>query len=267
MRTTLIFAVVLISVLSGFVYAGIIDAPISHWTLDETSGATVHDSADSHNGAIAGDPVWTAGKIDGCLDFDSSGDYVNFGDVSQFEFGGNDFTIAFWFKTEGAHDIGGENSGTGNIISKYDINLGRQWLIQQTADDKIHFDTYSVDSSTGGDGLVSTGGYGNEWTYVTAVRQGAAKYLYINGVLDNNGVCNGIVAGTISPVLIGARSANDYYYRFFNGKIDDVRIYDYALSAAEANQLYLIPEPATIALLGLGALSLIRKNRLIKITI
>jgi len=255
MKTTLILTIVSFLVLSGFAYAGTIDTPISHWTFDETSGTTVYDSADGHNGTIAGDPVWTTGEIDGCLDFDGSGDYVNFGDVDQFEFRDNDFTISFWFKTEGAHDAE-------SIISKYDIYLGKQWLFQQTSDNKINFATYYTE--TGGDGLVSTEGYINQWTHVTAVRDGSAKYLYINGVFDSTGICNGIVEGTTAPVLIGAISATAgtiSYYQFFNGKIDDVRIYDYALSANEAYQLYQIPEPATICLLGLGALNLICRKK------
>jgi len=260
MKTTLIFTIVLNLFLNDFASAGSIDTPISHWTFNETSGTTVYDSADSHNGAISGNPVWTSGQIDNCLDFDGSGDRVNFGDVGQFEFGGSDFTISFWFKTEGTNDIGGENSGIGNIISKYDIYKGRQWIIYQTSDNKISFGIYSVDSSTGGDFVTSTAGYTNQWTHVTAVRQNDAIYLYINGVLNNTGICEGMVQRTSSPVLIGALSANNYYYHFFNGKIDDVRIYDYALSADEANQLYQIPEPATLLFILFGVLALLIKS-------
>ena len=48
--------------------------------------------------------------------------------------------------------------------------------------------------------------------------------------------------------------------RFFNGLIDDVAVYNRALSAQEIYQIYSIPEPATLLLLGLGGLAL-RKRR------
>lgn len=48
---------------------------------------------------------------------------------------------------------------------------------------------------------------------------------------------------------------------YFDGSIDDIRVYNRALSDQEIWQLYTIPEPATVFMLGLGSLSLLRKSR------
>jgi hypothetical protein len=47
----------------------------------------------------------------------------------------------------------------------------------------------------------------------------------------------------------------------FDGAIDDVRIYDRALSGTEVADLYALPEPATLALLALGGLAMLRRRR------
>jgi hypothetical protein len=210
---------------------------VSWWKFDETSGITAHDSADSHNGTVVGNSAWTAGQINGCLDFDGNGDYVDFGDIDQFEFGGNDFTIAFWFKKEGTHDIGPENSGYGIMVSKYNWSLGRQWSFSQAPDGKISFATFYTHTS--GESITSTNSYPvDQWVYCAGVRDGPNKYLYLNGIVDVNGPCQGVLTGRSTKVLVGAIQDPSKYYNFFNGKIDDVRIYNRALSAAEIQQLY-----------------------------
>jgi hypothetical protein len=253
-----ILSIVLILSLCGFVFAGDINSPIAHWTFDEGSGTVAHDSADSHNGTVVG-ATWTTGKVGGCLSFNGSSNYVNLGNVNAFNFGSNNFTVSFWFKTEGTHDNGG---GLGDVIGKYNMDIGRQWMFQQDSSGKINFATYYANSMYGGEGLTSTQGYQGQWVYCTGVRDGSNKYLYINGVLDNTGTCSGLVSSS-SEVHIGDL-CYDYSpsveYQFFNGKIDDVRVYDYALSANEVAQLYNVPEPATICLFALAGLMLRRKK-------
>ena len=211
--------------------------PISHWKFDEGSGAIAYDSGEgSHDGAIYG-AQWAEGQTGGALDFDAAGDYVNYGDIDEFEFGNNDFSVSFWFKTEGVHDAGGDLTGSGIIVGKYSFNYGRQWLFQQTPDGKMGFATYYTHND--GEGISSTNSYTGQWVHCIGVRQGAKKYLYFNGIVDVNGPCQGVLTGRSSKVLVGAiHSTDTHYYQFFNGKIDDVRIYNRALSSAEVQQIY-----------------------------
>lgn len=209
--------------------------PISHWKLDEGIGTTVYDSASTNNGTLYG-AAWTTGRIDGALSFDGTNDYVDFGDIDEFEFGSSNFSIAFWLYTQGTHDLGGDQSGYGQIISKYNYSTGRQWLFDQNPAGNISFSTYPT--GTSGEGLVSTNGYKYQWVHCVGVRDGTTKLLYINGVLDKTGTTQGVITGKTTKVFLGTIEDSSHKYQLFNGKIDDVRIYDRALSAQEIFELY-----------------------------
>src|SRR4030042_3905412 len=68
---------------------------VGWWKLDETSGTIAHDaSGNRKDGAIRGNPIWVVGKIDGALQLDGDGDYVDVGSVGIS--GTNPRTIAGW---------------------------------------------------------------------------------------------------------------------------------------------------------------------------
>jgi hypothetical protein len=85
--------------------------------------------------------------------------------------------------------------------------------------------------------------------------------MYVNGQVEGTGQINAIDLVGGSSCSLGAYSysltAPASYNYSFDGGMDDVRVYSHALTAAE---IALIPEPATMAILGLGAL-LIRRKR------
>jgi hypothetical protein len=207
--------------------------PIVHWRFDEGEGDTAYDSAGDHDGTVYG-AQWTEGMIDGALDFDGHNDYVDFGDIDELEFGDEDFSVSFWFNTAGPHDDGG---GGGKIVSKYNYGTGRQWAFTQKQfyEGRIYWYT-SPDGSTRED-LISEGSeYENEWVHVVGVREGATKLLYIDCVLDNTGPTDGVITGKSTKVLVGAFQDPSHTFNFFNGKIDDVRVYNRALSAEEIEE-------------------------------
>jgi len=228
---------------------------VSHWAFDEAGGTTAYDSANGYNGTISG-ASWTEGIIGGALDFDGMNDYVDFGDIDEFEFGDQDFSICVWFYTQGPHFV--PELPHGHIINKYDFEGSqRQWLLYQEETGHLIFYT-SPDGSTNEILKSTSGGYQNQWVHMACVRDGSMKYLYINGELDITGTTAGVLTGTDSSVYSGCLENAGFKSRFFNGLIDDIRIYNHALSQEEIQQL--IPEPATMLLLGLGAVMLRKKT-------
>ena len=81
-----------------------------------------------------------------------------------------------------------------------------------------------------------------EWHYVVGVRDGSNLHMYVDGVLENTGSISDSDYSNNSPITIGAYNSGDYY---FSGSIDDVRIYNRALSEGEVKALYDLEKPKT----------------------
>ena len=192
---------------------------VAHWRFDETSGTTAFDaSGNGHDGTIMGDPQWVPGKLGGALEFDGSGDYVDCGSSPDFEIAVN-ITIACWIKVD--------------VFDK-------TWQAIITTSDsswRVHRSSSSNNIAWGTTGLapldltgttdVSTG----EWFHVAGVYNGTQKLLYINGNLDASSDSTGNITASSVPVYIGDNSGATG--RFWDGLIDDVRIYKRALTETE----------------------------------
>ena len=223
--------------------------PIAHWTFDEGSGTTAHDSAGSHNGIITG-ATWTEGRIGGALSFDGTNDYVAAADNDNSLDMDNQITIAAWIKPNNLNKfyciLAKQPSGTAssNYPGNYEFRIiqtsGILQLLHQTGTGT----TYTGYNST----IAVTAGV---WQHVAVTLvEGESVNFYVNGVpagtFPHNEVF-GIVNN--EPVRIGTRKDSNYW---FNGAIDEVRIYNYALDANEVAELYdaEIPDLQSIEIAG-----------------
>ncbi|WP_187274343.1 sialidase family protein [Paenibacillus sp. N3.4] len=201
---------------------------VGNWSLDETSGNTVVDSATGLNpGTIVNATRNTNGKFGSALTFDGSGDYVNLGDPASgaFDFGtSQNFSVSAWVKTS-------VTGTTKYILNKGDTNAS-YWL-RFEENNTIKF---LLDYGSTFDAAQSTATYTDGlWHHVVGVADRVAGLkLYVDGVLV--GQDNSPTSGTISnslPLTIGNSSSNT-----MNGLIDEVRLYNYALNSAEVGHLY-----------------------------
>jgi hypothetical protein len=209
---------------------------VAWYTFDEASEEIAHDLAGGHDGKIFG-AVKTDGKIGGALEFDGVNDCVVVPDEDGRLNIRGDITIAAWvnFRKGGLNYDGSEKAivtkciRNGTIANPYDFRSDisiEPLLTMVRASNQTHECAYSKTHITLG-----------RWHHVLVRVKDMETNFYVDGVLTEKwwGVppLKGWPAGNDHPMLIGARDDG----LFFNGMIDEVRIYDRALTVKEIKAL------------------------------
>jgi len=217
---------------------------IAHWDFDEGSGQTAADSAGSNDGTLgptagaeSGDPTWGCVAGASALTFDGNDDEVR---LSSVLIGDRDaWTISAWIKTtdlSSHRTIYSEGSTTAdNYLNLYvsDDPGGFVKLYIANGDYPEVFGTTNVED--------------DQWHLVTMVqRTKTDRELYIDGGSDIP-TPNTDDAGTLNFDMASIGYLRTQYYDAdsFEGSIDDVRIYDYALTPAEISALAASPPTGT----------------------
>jgi hypothetical protein len=201
---------------------------VGWWKFDESEGATAADSSgNSHNGALQGNPKWlpSAGKLGGAMEFDGLDDYVDTNYATDL----SSWTIAAWVKSPASPSSAGRWGGPVHREKNYQIN----W-------------NHSVDAFRGATGVCVDGVWypasfadlqADTWYHLVATYDGENIKAYKDGVLvTDNSDPSGNPNSEIETLKIGRHARDNMSY--FRGTIDDVRIYNYALSPADIAALY-----------------------------
>ena len=200
---------------------------VAWWRLDEDSGSTLADSSGNNLvGTLIGSPQWqpSGGKFGGALEFNGDGDYVKIGNEAIFDFI-DEITVAAWVNITTVPKEWTPIVTKGNSAWR---------LITNRAQRKFHFAVGRVGVDLNflhGDTEVAAG----QWHHVCGTYDGINIRLYVNGVEEpasRVGVAyKGRIARNDFDVCIGGNSEKPGQH--WNGLIDDVRIYSYALSQQE----------------------------------
>jgi hypothetical protein len=234
-------------------------APIAHYKLDECQGTTAYNSALNSNGEAAGNngtitigasgsnttagsckgstgEAWkdgVTGKINSSLEFDGVDDYVSAGSPSSLNLN-NNFTISAWLKiptnapTNGMGIFAWGEDSTGKRRSMIIWNGG-------SGNNKLYFSGYGASGNLGGTSNIAD----NTWhqATVTLNSSNVAK-VYVDGIEQNSGSVT-LSSYTYGSAYLGATLlSGDAISENFTGQIDDVRIYNYALTPAQVKDLY-----------------------------
>jgi len=206
----------------------------AHWKLDDGSGFVASDSSgDGNDGLLINGPVWTEGYINGALEFDGRNDYVVVAAAPLEVDTWAEITVAAWVKNSV-----GVGAGTDDIISWWRWNgypcTDCSFVLTHHKNNQYFFQTNGTSISGG---TVSTA-----WTHVTASYDGSMIQLYINGSEVASTPYSGGFPYSTGDLVIGSQANNSNY---FEGLIDEVRIYDRALAAQEVIDLFnsANPEP------------------------
>lgn len=225
-------------------------APVGWWKFDECQGSIAHDSSGIGNtGAIiigasgtqntlgtctvGTSAAWTAGasgKINGSLNFDGTDDFVGFGNPPQLSFGRNSFSVSYWTK----------DPVTGRDVSKMsDTATGNPGWYLMTADNSLQWgvgDGTTAWLKTG----VSPTFSPNTWYHIVAVFNRTTNLFeaYVNSQqvtsTDISSFANSF--DNSRQFDIGRRDIASA--SFHQGQLDDVRIYNYALTLDQIKTIY-----------------------------
>ncbi|MDD5062975.1 MAG: DUF2341 domain-containing protein, partial [Candidatus Marinimicrobia bacterium] len=203
------------------------DGLVGYWKMDESSGSAVDSSGNGNTGTWNGTGShYVAGKFGNGGGFNGTDDYIEKNSPSIFP--STAITTAFWIKTA--------DSGDG-IISYASTGGDNDWLIFNSGNIAIYRAASYVTTNI----AIND----NNWHHIVVTwrssdgetklyKDGAQVYSYTlaSGTAITSGGCLDIAAE--QDAVCGSREASQYH----NGKIDEVRIYNRALSAAEVRQLY-----------------------------
>jgi len=205
---------------------------VGWWKFDETDGNLSYDSSGNQNdGNLTNGPTWVEGKIGGALSFDGIDDYMitpNFEGIG----GSNPRSITAWIKTT---DLNAP-------ICSYGLDqAGEKWTFRVQGDGVLRTE------ASGGWKVGSTPVINGQWTFVCSILDAGSDNIsdvlhYVNGNLDefssvqpvslNTSLSGQLRVGRTVPPTEGSWAG------YFAGLIDDLRIYDRALSVDEVKALY-----------------------------
>jgi len=206
---------------------------VGHWTFDgpDISGTRAKDrSGNNNHGTLTNGPTTTIGKVGQALNFDGVNDRVDVGDI---DFTSGPFSISLWFKTT-------NQTNAERLLSKWSsiTNINYEIYIKTTNPAGLIAGLYdgAFQSST-----VNGTFHDGQWHNAVMVVTTSAITAYVDGIAGSVGSHdNSITGNNIQTQIGGATQIGSP--NFINAIIDDVRIYNRALSAAEISRLYQLTQ-------------------------
>lgn len=200
--------------------------------LKMNSNAT-DSSGYENDGTISGAGITNEGFIKQAYVFDGTNDYIEISDDPSLDVTG-DLTITAWIKKDAL-------AQQGTLVSKWDaIGSERSYGLHILNTDVLRF--HLSNDGINNEGESSSGTIGTDWTQVGVVfnETGNTVTFYIDGALDSQTALSnelGTIYSSTANVRIGDEETG-LLSGFFNGSIDDVRIYARALNPTEIADIY-----------------------------
>ena len=229
--------------------------PVAWWKMDECQGTTIHDSSGNSNtgtltvGATGSQTsagtcttvntatAWyngRTGKYNYSLNFDGTDDVVRIPETASTDFGAttDSFTVSAWGKTTASY------SNAAYLVAKDDQVGAYTFALYLNISGKAGFAIY--DGTNNPFLFGSTALNDGNWHHLVGVRDVASDslILYVDGKQVNSTTdTTTATVATNDDVSIG-NGGTSYTSRGFNGQVDDVKIFNYALTAAQVKALY-----------------------------
>ena len=227
------------SVVTGRTWSFTTCGVIAWWKLDESEGRHVSDASPwGHTGACLGEPTWrpTDGRIGGALEFDGEDDCVQIADEVPFR-AVDEITVAAWIKVRSFdrtwQTVVAKGEASWRLARDRD-NETLQWCAGSPQENRVVRGKVNVNDG--------------KWHHLVGVSDGDTVSLYVDGVVDQTLSSSGRMRVDDVPVCIGLLGEPGLRGRYWNGWIDEVCIFSYALNAEEVKALYSGKEPTSLGL-------------------
>lgn len=233
------------------------NSPVAWWKFNEAGGVSALDSGTlGVDGVLQGACGFTAGVSGNAISIPGGiGDFVNMGNVLPMV--GTSFSMQAWMRTTNATSantiaVGKHNAGTFNGYMMR-LNYDGQYGLAQRAQ---FYQSNSPANTAVGTSVVTDG----VWHHLLATYTlGGQLRLYVDGNLERTIAAQSIISNSVA-FLVGGYTVSGVQRNGFQGELDEVQLYDYALTADQVTYLAdhpgaAIPAPASgVALLGLVAI-------------
>ena len=208
---------------------------VCFWSMEETAGTIAYDSSVNLNHGDIYGPISTAGKKELAFQFDGTDDYITVPKSASIDGIVESITLIAWVKIPA--------TSRHTILSRWDYASGDERSFEFDVEDGTVWFGLSGDGS---DGTFLNSGSSitpDTWTHVAATSDGTTMKIYINGILDpETKNAPSSIYPSAADIQIGRWLTGDWYYPF-NGSMDEVKIFNRALSVQEISDDFSITEP------------------------
>lgn len=195
------------------------------------------ESGNLNHGVVSGAVLTTDrfGNINSAYEFDGIDDYILVANSTSLNVFNSDLTVTMWLYNDNPllsdTSYKGISKGGWNTGAGYELLFSNYWN-----NGTFHFTTGSS-----GNNVFSFNNYNDQWIMLTGTYDNATstKKMYINGIEQTTTV-QGVddLSSSVSDLYIGRRNPVNSYSGFVKGKMDDIRIYNVALTPTEILNLY-----------------------------
>lgn len=206
--------------------------PVGEWRLDENKGNTAYDTSGNgySSASFAGSTTWTIGKFGTGLTFDGVDDNVRITEAANIDLGAttDSYTVSSWFKT------GTTYTGSGSMLAK---DSGTAVFPFELYISSSQFACFKMSDGTNTPSICgATALNDDKWHHAAAVRDvtNDKLYLYVDGASAATAVTDSTAATAANNADVSLGNAGASYTAYdFKGSLDQVRIYNYARTAAQ----------------------------------
>jgi len=210
---------------------------VASYKLDETvvvgADTVIYDaSANANNGVVLNGPVVTEGLLGNALEFDGVDDFVQFQTTPSFDLLGGLVSVSVWTKL--AYLPAELPSAFGPL---FDSDTDNYVLYEDRGNNQLRFKVTTTNGAAR-PGIAAADLKTGEWIHVVGVYDGANASIYMNGEFKSSLPVTGTVKPGQIAMLGKSGTGSSGPPSFFKGSIDNVQIFDRALTAQEVADMY-----------------------------